>query len=286
MLLPPNSDCSVERRIRLGEELGSAMLVVIADAADDANLTHLVSSTTDIIFTSSDVTGDTASSPAYNEPPTSQAPPPAALGRSSSRKAERIVGGNPTHDVGREKGPLLKGDIERPGSVEQRQRLQIAEGDGEERTGRWSKGGLTGDLGCPPLTVVVGHDDGKRALEWLQTVGGGGVVARVAEREDVGRLWGDVVWASDPANWPKGARITVCFVCYSSPLLQRRRTGYETKLQSVIFAVSQRRIRPAVFDVGLLTTRARHETRGIYRAPTNGLAFLISRNAFSTHSHL
>lgn len=190
------------------------MLVVIADAADDANILHLLSSTTDAIFTSSGVIGDTAP-PAYNELSTPLRSPPPVLGR--SQKAERFGANPPRDDDGREKGPLNVDDGERPGSVDLRQRLQKTGGGDEERTGR-PRGGLQGGAtNCPPLTVVVGHDEGKQVLEWLRTVGGGdgAVTASVAEREDVGKLWGDVVWASDPTNWPKGAR-TMCSLC-SSP---------------------------------------------------------------------
>lgn len=209
MLLPPEPDFSVERQIRLGEQVGSAMLVVIADVTDDANIAHLVSSTTDTIFTSSGVTGDdTASSPPSTAAPqTLQAPRPA---RGRGQEAEERVGGDhPVHDDGREKEALHGDGARDPRSAGQRQSLQKMGGGDEERTGR-SRGGLKGNANCPPLTVIIGHDEGKRALEWLLTVGGGSVTARVVEREDVGKLWGDVVWASDPANWPKGARI-VCF---------------------------------------------------------------------------
>lgn len=220
MLLPPDADCSVERQIRLGEQLGPAMLVVIANASDDANITHLVSSATDIILTSRrggviGVIGDTAS-PADDEPSTLRPPPPAALGR--SQEAER-GGGDPIFDDdGRKKGSL-DGDGGRTSSVDQRQRRPQTGGGDEERRER-SRGELEGEVNCPPLTVVIGHDEGKRVLEWLRTVGDGAVTASVAEREDVGKLWGDVVWASDPANWPKGARI-MCPFCSSPPLLQQ-----------------------------------------------------------------
>lgn len=176
------------------------MLVVIADATDEDNITRLVSATTDIIFTSGGAVGDTAS-PAFNETPSSRSPPP-AHGRSQT--AQR-VGGDTAYEKGREKG---RGDSKRPGGLGQRQRLLQTGGSDEESLWR-SIGGPTGGASCPPLTVIVSHGEGRRVLDWLVTVGSGVVTASVAERDDVGKLWGDVVWASDPANWPKGARIVV-----------------------------------------------------------------------------
>eukprot|EP00752_Nemacystus_decipiens_P002923 g2718.t1 len=202
VLLPPDADCSVERQVRLGEQLGSAMLVVIANATDDANIARLVSSTTDIVFTRTSFMGDT-SPPGYTEPPTTLGSLAPALG-GSGRRGQR-VGGDTAHGDGRD-GGALEGDGEGPGGVDQRQRLPKTGGGDEGRRGR-SRGGPEGEGAiCPPLTIVVGHDDGKRVLEWQQTVGGGAVTASVEERENVGKLWGDVVWASDPANWPKGLK--------------------------------------------------------------------------------
>ena len=199
LLLPPDSGCSIERQIRLGGQLGSAMLVVIAGAADHTNIAHLASATTDIIFPRGGVVGG-AASPGYKEPPAMLGSPPPALG--ASQEVER-VGEDAAYDDGRV-GGALNGDGERPGSVDRRRRLQRTGGGDKDRRERSRGGPERGAGSCPPLTVIVGHDEGKRLLEWLKSAGGGAVTASVAEREDVGKLWGDVVWASDPANWPKG----------------------------------------------------------------------------------
>lgn len=80
---------------------------------------------------------------------------------------------------------------------------------------------------CLPMTVVVSHDRGTRVLEWVREAVRSSHEGRVendsrlnnlkderdqspeatvrsVDRDDVGRLWGDVVWASNPHNWPVG----------------------------------------------------------------------------------
>lgn len=95
--------------------------------------------------------------------------------------------------------------------------------------------GNVADNDCPPVVIVVGHQDGKDMLSWIQgfapttsnvgksladggvgrfgkneptggenIVGAGVIIARLVEQEDVPRLWEDVAWASDARNWPTG----------------------------------------------------------------------------------
>ncbi|CAN0473984.1 unnamed protein product, partial [Ectocarpus sp. 12 AP-2014] len=44
LLLPPDPACSVESQVRLGEQLGAALLVVLTEASDDVNIIAAVSS--------------------------------------------------------------------------------------------------------------------------------------------------------------------------------------------------------------------------------------------------
>ena len=75
-------------------------------------------------------------------------------------------------------------------------------------------GQLGEDYACRPQLIFVGYEDGVGMLRWIIETHGRDdwaahqpvvrLKARVEESEHVGRLWGDVLWASDRRNWPKG----------------------------------------------------------------------------------
>ncbi|CAN0063792.1 unnamed protein product [Ectocarpus fasciculatus] len=195
LLLPPDPACSVESQVRLGKQLGAALLVVLAEPSDDANILATVSSATTAMsaFAGGADDGDNDS---------------LALPRVPMLVLDRPGGGGPqersnnqsTH-IGRSAGEL---GVER--------RLP----SGGERESSSSEA----VDGCPPLTIVVAHEEGKRLLGWVLRVQGGGVgggsggggnggrvvTVDMVERDEVGKLWGDVVWASDLTNWPKGSK--------------------------------------------------------------------------------
>lgn len=57
--------------------------------------------------------------------------------------------------------------------------------------------------GNQPLVIFIDHEEGKGLLRWTrETIQI--KEARLEEREDVAKLWGDVLWASDDRNWPRG----------------------------------------------------------------------------------
>lgn len=63
--------------------------------------------------------------------------------------------------------------------------------------------GQSGEATCGnrPLVIFIGHEEGKGLLRWIrETIP---MKARLEEREDVTKLWGDVLWASDVHNWPR-----------------------------------------------------------------------------------
>lgn len=202
LLLPPDPDCSIPNQMRAGEKLGAAALVVIAGATDE-NLAAAASSATTIFFTD-------------NVP--SSEPPPAVRVEGSVDTSSGPREDRPNSERARRSGKATAG---RRGAREETggdvlgpvaDRANGASAVPEEPAGD----------ACPPPIVVVGHEEGKRVLEWLRGVhsnavkggstggdvgGGNGVTASLATREDVGRLWGDVLWASDPRNWPAGGGI-------------------------------------------------------------------------------
>lgn len=185
LLLPPDPRCEVARQVHLGGGLGAAVLVVVAGAAPTGVRTTAVT----LLATSIDP-------PA---PPNTELLSP--VGRGS-------------HDVDDE-GKYVQGWelTKRVG-----ENAEVISGFSERRTTH-SSSGLSADREsdrkpddeiCSPLTVVVGHEEGTAMLEWIRQARGAGgrddtVTARLVEREGVGRLWADVVWASDPSNWPTGA---------------------------------------------------------------------------------
>ncbi|CAM9766573.1 unnamed protein product, partial [Hapterophycus canaliculatus] len=197
LLLPPDPSCSVEQQIRLGDRLGAGTLVVIAAASDDANIVPLASSATEITLAATMRDGGESSH--------SRAPPPAGNRRGREGK------GSPRER--RKDRPQDSGEGEDKGGSQQQRREPAG---GEDESSLRSRAPA-----CPPLTVVVGNEEGSRMLEWVLAVRdessvdggderldaerGGVVTARLAERDDVGRLWGDVIWAEEPANWPRGA---------------------------------------------------------------------------------
>ncbi|CAB1101305.1 unnamed protein product [Ectocarpus sp. CCAP 1310/34] len=158
LLLPPDPACSIESQVRLGEQLGAALLVVLAEASDDANIIAAVSSATVI---------------------------------------SAFAGGHDGSSNGGERRLPLGGERESSSRAVD---------------------------GCPPLTIIVPHDEGKRLLGWVLRVrgdggdgsrsgggsfggdGGGVVTVDMVERDEVGKRWGDVLWASDLTNWPKGSK--------------------------------------------------------------------------------
>lgn len=187
--------------MRTGVKLGAAVLIIIAGETDE-NMAAAASSATKSAFT------DVFSS--------SESPP-----------SERIENGVDTISAPREDRP----HSERAG--------QSGKAGGGREARAEAGGGVLGSVAdhangasavpeeppvdaCPPLIVVVGHAEGNRVLEWLRGVrsavtgdrtddddgGDNRVTASLAAREDVGRLWGDVLWASDPRNWPAGGWMT------------------------------------------------------------------------------
>lgn len=81
----------------------------------------------------------------------------------------------------------------------------------------YSHVGQSGEANCGtrPLVIFIGHEEGEGLLRWIRESNKDNEVraeahetiplkkARLEEREDVGKLWGDVLWASDDRNWPK-----------------------------------------------------------------------------------
>lgn len=197
LLLPPDAACSVERQIWLGGQLGAVVLVVIGTDGK-ADIIPAVSSATAYTFTTR-----------YDKPVVTPSPLEFVHGEETEQRVE----GNPRtdYDYGSEE-LKLHGDGGQGG--ESPLRRNINGGDESRSVKQEGEGGA-----CPPLTVVVGHEEGKRMLEWVRMAhgerggpsdgggrGGGEVTARLAERDYVGKLWRDVVWASNPVNWPKGVR--------------------------------------------------------------------------------
>ncbi len=187
LFLPPTTACSVERQIELGERLGAAVLVVVAEGTDDSSIIPVVSSATASVFTAN-ATGDTGSPTYNNSAPASRLPlrAPAGKRREGHQAGENLAQHASEEEPRRDGGRRGRGE-------------RVFGGDERGRSARRKE--VNGD--CPPLTIVLSHDEGERVFKWLDQVGGV-VTARVVEREEVGKLWGDVVWASDPANWPKG----------------------------------------------------------------------------------
>ncbi|CBJ48989.1 hypothetical protein Esi_0115_0029 [Ectocarpus siliculosus] len=75
----------------------------------------------------------------------------------------------------------------------------------------------------PDPACSIESQEGKHLLGWVLRVRGGGdgsgsgersfggngggvVTVDMVERHELGKLWGDVVWASDLTNWPKGSK--------------------------------------------------------------------------------
>lgn len=218
LVLPPNTACSVERQIELGGRLGAAMLVVVAEGTDDASIIPVVSSATASVF-AANTTGDDGSPTYINKAPAPRLPLPAPAGR---HREGRQAGGNPARQSSEE-------EPRRDGESRGRGERVVGGGETERSLRRKERDG-----GCPPLTIVVSHDEGERVLKWLDQVGGA-ATARVVEREEVGKLWGDVVWASDQANWPKGGYSCAIIpsagrsVCYNevSKVRQPRKTPFD-----------------------------------------------------------
>lgn len=213
LLLPPDAACSIERKMRLGERLGAVVLVVIAEATADDNadiITTVSSATADVFAPNNGISDDYTGSPSYHKRTAAALSSEFAHGE---EKGQRRFGGNPQNEDGN-KEPRLRDDNGVQRGEKPQRRLQAGGGE-KGRSVREQGGGGA----CPPLTVVVGHEEGKRMLELVRMAhgegdgssdgseqGGGVVTARLAERDDVGKLWRDVVWASDPVNWPKGVR--------------------------------------------------------------------------------
>lgn len=195
LLLPPDPACSVENQIRLGGQLGAALLVLLAEASDDANIIADVSSAT-AISTFTGAHGGNGSSALLPVPTL-------MLGRFGEGDPRERSSNQSTHnDSSSVSADELGGEPRLPLKGKRESSSKAVDG-------------------CPPLTVVVAHEEGKRLLGWMLRVRGGGdgngsgggsfggdgagvVTVHMAERDEVGKLWGDVVWASDLSNWPKG----------------------------------------------------------------------------------
>lgn len=189
-MLPPDPTCPVARQVRLGVEAGATILIVIAEATD--TIPHLAK--TSLL--------------AANSAPNSHLPSNMhGGGRGESRRADewRKERRERRSHVADEEGILP--------TVEATQAIVRSSGPEHHAADA-----------CQPLTVIVEHEEGSRMLEWIRQLavqeweghGGGdgsyGITARLVERDNVGRLWGDVVWALDLSNWPKSAyrRAYVC----------------------------------------------------------------------------
>ncbi|CAM9921687.1 unnamed protein product [Ectocarpus sp. 8 AP-2014] len=203
LLLPPDPACSIESQVRVGEQLGAALLVVLAEASDDANMIAAVSSVTAISAVAGAHDGSNGSSAL---PPV----PMLVLGR---------PGGGDPHERSNEQS------THNDSSSSSSSSSSAGQLGGERRLPLGGERELSSNAvdGCPPLTIVVAHEEGKRLLGWVLRVGGGGdgsgsgegsfggngggvVTVDMVERDEVGKLWGDVVWASDLTNWPKGSK--------------------------------------------------------------------------------
>lgn len=197
MMLPPDPSCPMTRQIQTAEELGAAVLVIVVEEAGPAVLTAAILATTSL-FSRNKLNNKipTASSEARGEVGETERDPGEAL------NGEQRGRGGPVHHE-EERGSVRKdGDI--PAAMTR-----------HNLNGKFLDTELSAAGTCPPLTVVVGHDEGSLILEWIRNAQGGGKNNRVengdrrlrvhlVEQADVGRLWGDVVWAEDPRNWPKG----------------------------------------------------------------------------------
>lgn len=215
LLLPPDPECSVPNQLRVGGGLGAAVLVVVAGAAED-NLVSVASSATTSLFTGKTPNGVESPSTVLVE--NSVDTSGSGEDRPNPERAQQSgnIEGRRGASVDVERGVL--------GSV-----AGFASGPSaapEERPGDT----------CSPLTVVVGNEEGERVLEWLRGARGAGkdrdtggddgegsVTASLVKREDVGKLWGDVLWASDPRNWPAGVWVHIDVFCYArAPALKSR----------------------------------------------------------------
>ncbi|CAM9295118.1 unnamed protein product, partial [Scytosiphon promiscuus] len=202
LFLPPDPHCSVEQQIRLGARLGAATLVVVAAGSQDEDIVPIVSSATESIFAAA-----------------------AALHGGQSPHSRTPARALAEHGRGREREDSPEGWEEERRSQDDSERREEDGGGGTQQRRHNPPGGEDDPSSraqapaCPPLTVVVGHSEGSRMLEWVLAVrdssgvdgggeragahGRGAVTARLAERDEVGRLWGDVVWAGEPSNWPR-----------------------------------------------------------------------------------
>ena len=183
--------------MRAGVKLGAAVLIVIAGETDE-NMAAVAFSATMSNFT--DVFSNSEPAPAVRVESSVDTLSGPREDRPYSERAEK----SGETAGGREARAEAGGDV--LGSVADH--TNGASAVSEEPPGD----------ACPPLTVVVGHEEGIRVLEWIRGVrsavtgdrrgdddgGGHRATASLAAREDVGRLWGDVLWASDPLNWPAG----------------------------------------------------------------------------------
>ncbi|CAM9874374.1 unnamed protein product [Ectocarpus sp. 4 AP-2014] len=205
LLLPPDPACSIESQVRLGEQLGAALLVVLTEASDDADMIAAVSSATVISAFAGGHDGSNGSS-AF--PPV----PMLALGRPGGGDPHERSSDQSTHNDSSSSSSSSSGSS--AGQLGGERRFPLG-GERESPSNAVD--------GCPPLTIVVAHDEGKRLLGWVLRVRGGGggsgseggsfggngggvVAVDMVERDEVGKLWGDVVWASDLTNWPKGSK--------------------------------------------------------------------------------
>lgn len=188
LLLPPDPRCEVARQVHLGARLGATVLVVVAGAAPTS-----VRTTVTLLATSID--------PA-DPPNTALLSPVGGGSHDVDDEGKYVQGWELTKGVG-ENAEAISGMSER--KTTHRTSGLSAHRESDRKPD---------DEICSPLTVVVGHEEGTAMLEWIRQVCGDGgrddtVTARLVERKGVGRLWGDVVWASDPSNWPTGA----CVMC-------------------------------------------------------------------------
>lgn len=213
LLLPPDPACSVANQMRAGGKLGAEVLVVIAGATNE-NLASVASSTTTSIFTGNF--------------PNSEPQPTILVDKSVHITTGQRENGPNSEQTGQSRktagGRGARGGDPGGRVLGSEARRTIISGP----SATVPEAPPTGDA-CPPLTVVVGHEEGKRILEWFRGVrsaveggsmggddGGGVVTASLAERENVGRLWGDVLWASDPRNWPAGGWVGGSLECFAA----------------------------------------------------------------------
>ena len=146
LLLPPDPACSITNQMRAGQKLGAAVLIIIAGATDQ-NIAAAASSATTSLFTDDFLSSeppstigvesrvDILSGPREDRPPSERAGQSGKI--TGGRRARGEAGGDVLGSVAGDASGASAVPEEPPGDA------------------------------CPPLTVVIGHEEGKRVLEWL-----------------------------------------------------------------------------------------------------------------------